>query len=215
MTIYFVKGWCTFASNLKNVRHKIAVIHSLNTKRTLLAKALSCLSGYKFIRNRTVYEWRRMFGVEESQMHHFNNQFLVLSSSFVERITVEFDYPDFVSSGALFADVLSLQSKMDEKVVVCNSPVDTRMIRGLSDLTGRYAAQHYDSVIHVRSTDATEFDGLFTGFYEKHHIPYHLYDGAAEIEDIVNSIVREVEMPKVKSVSSAVYEAIGFCTFKN
>ena len=197
------------------MKHKIAVINFISPGGALLAKALSCLSGYELVQNRTVYEWRRMFGVKESKIHSFNNQLLILSLSFIERITIEFDYSDFISAGAVFTDVLSLQSRIDEKRVECNSPEDAGMIESLLDLSGRYAARHYDTVIHVRNADSTAYDEQSVGFYEKYHIAYHLFDSTDPMKDIIESIIRKVEIPTLRSVDNAIYEATRIVTLKN
>jgi len=197
------------------MKHKIAVIHSMSTEMMLLSKALSCLSGYGVVLNRNVYEWMSMFQIEESQMNRFGNQFLILASSFLHRITSEFYCSDFVSTGAVFTDVLSLQLKIDKKSIVCESPEDARMIKILLEMTGRYAASHYDAVIHVCTADSKSFDEYSIGFYKKYNMAYLLYDGADQMKDIVEHIVREVEIPKVQSVDRALYEAIRAVTFKN
>jgi len=196
------------------MKNKIAVINLINTERTLLAKALSCASGYQFIQNRNIYEWQKLFQIDENQIYCFNNQFLLLSSSFIKRTKSEFKYPAFVSNGAVFSEVLFLKSNINEKFSELYKPEEIEMIEILLDLTGRYAARHYDMVIHVRNADSGNFDELSIGFYEKHRIAYRLYDNG-DIKDIIENIISEVEIPKALPVDSAIYDATLLVTFKN
>ena len=181
----------------------------------LLAKALSNVSGYEYILNRPVYEWRRLYQIDESQMYTFINQFLIISSSIFQRIEEEYEFSPFVSSGAIFSEVLSLKSKMDEKRIELYEPKEFEMIEYLLNLTGRYAARHYDMVIHVQNPYFESFDKLSIGFYEKYHITYKLYNGDNDMEETLKNIIHEVEIPMVQSTESAIYRAIQLVTFKN
>ena len=196
------------------MKHKIAVINFKDTERTLLAKAISCMSGYQFVQNRNMYEWMNLFKIDEGKIYSFENQFLLLSSSFIKRIKSEFRTSDFISNGSAFTEVLSLKSKMNEKSVEMNKPEEMAMIKSLLNISGRYAAQNYDMIIHVKNTDSMNFDELAIRFYEKYHIAYKLYDGSNNMQNLVENIIREVEMPMVQSVESAIYEAEQLVNFK-
>jgi len=193
---------------------KIAAINFIDSEQTLLSKTLSCASGYQFIQNRNIHEWQKLYQIDDSQIYSFKNQFLLLSSSFIKRSKSEFKCLAFVSNGAVFSEVLSLKSKMNEKSVELDNPKEIEMIEILLDLTGRYAAQHYDMVIHVRNADSANFDELSISFYEKYHITYKLYDGN-NIKDNLENITRDVEIPIALPVESAIYEAVRLVTFKN
>ena len=190
----------------KDMKHKIAVINFINTERMFLAKALSCTSGYWLTQNRNVYEWKSLFKIDESQIYSFNNRFLIIASSFIERINLDSIFSDFISDGAVFTEVLLLNLKMNEKSVEFNKQAEIAMIENILNVTGKYAAQHYDMVIHVKNTDSKSFDELSVKFYEKYNIAYRLYDGG-NIKDILKNIIREIEIPQTQSVESAVYEA--------
>ena len=193
---------------------KIAVIHSIEPERTLLAKTLSCASDYEFIQNRNIYEWERLFHIDESQIYCFQNQFLLMASSFIERIKSESENAAFISNGAVFSEVLKLKSKMDEKTVGQYRPQEIEMIDNLLNITGRYAAHHYDLVIHVKTGKSANFDELSVRFYEKYHVAYNIYDAGNSVKDVFENIIREVELPLVKPVEMAIYEAERLVIFK-
>lgn len=189
---------------------KITVVNFIDSEQTLLAKTLSCASGYQFIQNRDIHEWQRLFQIDESQIYSFNNQFLLTSSSFIKRIKSEFKYPAFISNGAVFSEVLLLKSKLNEKY----KPKEIEMIEMLLDLTGKYAARHYDLVIHVQNADSKSFDELSVKFYEKYNIAYKLYY-CSDIKDTLENIIREVEIPAALSIENAIHETVRLVTFKN
>ena len=194
---------------------KIAVINSMDSERTILAMALSCASGYPFIQNRTMYEWKKLYQIKENQLYSFNNQSLILSASLVERIKSEFDFTDFISNGAAFTEVLSLKLKMDEKSVKPYKPVEIAMIDNLLNITGKYAANHYDLILHVCNAGAKSFDELHAGFFEKYHIAYKLYEGGNDPQDILKNIMQEVGMPIKLPAGIAMYKAVKLVTFKH
>jgi len=196
------------------MKNKIAVINSIDSERSLLSQALSCVSGYQLVQNRNIYEWKKLFHIDEDQIDSWENHFLIMSSSFIKRIKSEFKYPAFVSNGAVFSEVLSLKSNLNEKFIELYNHEEIEMIEILLDLTGKYAAQHYDMVIHVQNADSTNFDELSINFYEKYHITYKLYDGN-NVNDIIENIIQEVKVPIALPVESAIYEAVKFVTFKN
>ena len=171
-----------------------------------MAKALSCASGYQFVQNRTMREWKRLYKIDESQIFSFENQFLLISSSFIKRIKSEFRSSDFISNGAAFTEVLCLKSNMNENRIELRKPEEKTILKSLLNIAGRYAALHYDMVIHVRNTDSPEFDELSFRFYEKYGIAYKIYDRGCNTTDIIESIIREVDIPKLQSVESAIYE---------
>ena len=194
--------------------HKIAVINFIDSERTLLAKALSCASGYQLVQNRNIYEWTKQFRIDENQLYSWENQFLLMSSSFIKRIKSEFKFSTFISNGAAFTEVLSLKSKLNEKSIESYQPQEKTMLKSLLKITGRYAAQHYDLVIHVRNADSTNFDELSVKFYEKYHIPYKLYDKGDSLKDVFENIIREVEIPQALPAENAIYEAERLVNFK-
>jgi len=194
---------------------KIAVANFTDSERTFLSKSLSCASGYRFIQNRNIYEWLRLYQIDESEICGFENQFLLAVSSFIERINSEFQNSAFISNGAVFSEALSLKFKMNEKSVELNNSKETAIIENILNITGKYAARNYDLVIHVQNADSTNFDELSVSFYDKYHIPYKLYDGKKNINDILKNIAQEVEIPVVQSLESAIYETAGLVKFKN
>jgi len=189
---------------------KIAVINFKGAERTLLATALSCASGYQLVQDRNIYEWIRLYHIDEKQMDNWETQFLLMSSSFVKRIKSEFRNSSFVSNGAAFSEVLALNEK-----VVGLKPEEIAILNSLLNVTGRHAARHYDLVVHVQNTGSAFFDELSIRFYEEHHIAYRLYDGSKKIKDVFENIIREVEMPMVRSAESAIYEAEQLVFYKN
>ena len=199
---------------MKNV-FKIAVINCMDTERTILAMALSCASGYLSIQNRTMYEWKKLYGIKDHQLYNFNNQSLLLSASWIERMKLEIIFSEYISNGAAFSEILSLKLKIAEKSIKPYKPAEVAMIENILDTSGRYAACNYDIVIHVRNAATTDFDELHAGFYEKYHINYKMYDGDNDMQDILENIMNDVETPIKLPAASAMYKAIRLVTFKN
>lgn len=194
---------------------RIALIHFIETERTLLAKMLSCVSGYEFVINRDIYEWKRLYHIDDSRVNSFENQFLLLTSSFIERVKSETDQSAFISNGAVFSEALTLKLKINEKKIECYQPEEIEMIESLLNIAGRYAAHHYDQVIHIQSSDTTSFNEMSVAFYEKYHVAYKIFDGNSKLNDIFENIIQKIEIPRVQPLENAIYEAVRLVTFKN
>ncbi|MCL2073704.1 MAG: hypothetical protein FWH18_07275 [Marinilabiliaceae bacterium] len=194
---------------------KIAVTNFKNADRTLLAETLSCLSDLQLVQNRTMHEWEKIYNINETQKDIWENQFLLISSSFVKRIKSEFIISNFISNGAAFSEVLSLKAKINEKSIELHKLEEFNMLKSLLNITGRYAAEHYGIIIHVKNTDSSKFDDLSVRFYDKYRINYKLFDGDNNLKNIVENITGEIEIPKVQSIDSAIYKAERLVNFKN
>jgi hypothetical protein len=64
----------TFAEK-NDMKQNIAVINFMKPENTILAQALSCVSGYPLVQNRTFYEWKKLLQIDEKKMFNFKNQF--------------------------------------------------------------------------------------------------------------------------------------------
>ena len=193
---------------------KIAVVNFIDSDRTLLAKALSCASGYQLVQNKNIYEWIKQFHIDENKLYNWENQFLLISLSFVKRIKTEFQFSTFISNGAAFTEALSLQSKHNNKAIELYQPQEKAILKNLLKITGKYAAKYYDTVIHIQNAEAAEFDKLSVKFYNKHHIPYKLYNSGHSLKDVFETIISEVEIPQILLADNAIYEAEHLVNFK-
>ena len=195
--------------------NRIAVINFLDSERTLLAQALSCASGYPLVQNRSMYEWRKLFKIDESKMTRFENQFLLISASITERIKHEVAFSDFISDGAVFSDALSLQSIMNEKSVEWQKAKKVEMVKNLLYITGKYAAHQYNPVIHIRNNASEDFDEMSIGFYEKYSIAYKMYYSNNDLKDILETIIQETKIPVLLLEEYAIYKAKRLINFTN
>jgi len=199
---------------MNTMKKKIAIINSKTDKRTVLAIALSNASHYQFLQNRNVYEWQRKFQIDDHQVYDFQNQFLILSSSFVKRIKSEFENESFISCGAAFSEIISLKSKLNCSSIDFYQPKEQTMIESLLNVSGRYAADHYDLVIHVQNPDSTGFDEYSDEFYRNHNIAYKTYQDD-DLKNTLEDIFQQTEIPKTLSAESAIFEAEQLFNFKN
>lgn len=193
---------------------KIAIINFKDSEGPLLAKALSIVTGSQLVQNRNMYEWRKLFSIDEKKMDIWDNQFLTMSSSFIKRIKSEFQNSDFISNGAAFSEVLLLMSRVNDKSIEFNHE-ELGMLYSMLNISGRYASEHYDLVIHIRSIDCISLDELSINFYDKHHISYQLFDCGINLKEILVNIIREVELPMIQLLDNAIYEADRSVNFKN
>jgi len=191
---------------------KIAVVNFKEDARMFLAEALSSMSGYPLVQNRNIYEWIRMYQIDENQLNSWENQFLLMSSSLVKRIKSEYRHSEFIADGAVFSETLSL--KLNEKSIVLKQE-EIAILESMLGITGRHASAHYDRVIHIQNEDSAAFDELSIRFYDKYQIAYRLYDCKEDMEEMIEHIIREVELPAVEEVRNALDKAERFVNFKS
>ena len=203
-----------FCTKIKVMERKIAVINFKESEGILLAKALSCASGYQLALNLNVCEWIRRFRIDEKQIDAWENQFLLVASSFFKRIETEWFIAEFISNGAAFTEALYLKWKINERRLELN-PEESALLKSMLQVTGRHAAAHYCPVVHVKNAVAASFDDLSIHFYKKFQIAYRLYDGETPMIELLEKIIRDLEIPVVELPDKAMYEAERLVNFKN
>jgi len=192
---------------MKDMKNKVAVVNFDIPQRTLLAVALTCLTDYQLVQNRHIYEWKRLYQMDENLMNGWDHQVLFISSSFVQRVNSESLFSEFISNGAVFSEIFSLKSKLNEGLVEQYQPHEMTMLDSLLHVAGRYASLYYDQVIHIRNAISANFDEMSVSFYEKHHIAYKLFEGGNDMKTILESVAREVDIPIAQTAEGAIYEA--------
>lgn len=194
--------------------HKILVINFIKEHRSIFAKALSNISGYDLLQNRTIYEWKHLFHIEEDYIDAWENQFLIISSSFFEQINLEHNSSNFISIGASCCDVLALKSRLEEKTIELSSD-EIMMLESLLNIIGRYTAKKNYQVIHICNVSTKTLDELSVRFYKKYNIDYRLYNDYDNIKNILEYIVQDFEISVLESLESAIYKAEKIVTYKN
>ena len=195
------------------MKTKVAIVGFEDSQRTILSVALTRLSGYQLIQNRNHHEWLKLFHIDEKQKDKWDNQILYISSSFVERINSVLITPEFISNGATFSEVLYLKSKLNEGTVKMYEPQEIDVLDCLLHVACKHVALHYDMVMHIRNAFSAGFDEMSAAFYEKYLIPYKIYEGDGKTANILENVIRDVEIPKKLSVENAIYEAERFINF--
>lgn len=180
------------------------------SNRTLIAYALSQLTGIQFLRGRTMYEWSKIYDIASKDDFGWKNIFLVSSSSLIERIESEWKTPDsFIFDGATFSDLMYLRLTHRDKTKGEVNSERSRIMTSLENICFSYAAHHYDMVIHLETP--AEFQTpheteLFERMFDGHKIPYQIYDGTL-LKDTLEKIVAHLELPTVMEVENALCKA--------
>jgi len=185
---------------------KIAIAGWPKSNKTLLALALSNMTGIPFIQNRTMYEWRKIYGLADSPNPEWKDMYLIASSSFFERVVMESYYDQFISDGASFSELMWLKfclEKQQQGKIQCDSDKTTGSLEHVCAL---HAAQQYDFIIHAVSGASPCINDLYMQLYAKYHLPFKVY--STEImEEAVNEIKNDLHLPVKHSVESAIYQA--------
>jgi hypothetical protein len=186
---------------------KIAVTGTPCSNKTLIALSLSYITEILFIQNRTMYEWHQLYDIAGTgEKTAWKNMFLIAASSFVERTETEARYDCFISDGAVFSELMHLQS-VDGGM---ESPKVQReresIVQGLEHVCMSYAAKQYDAIIHLCNGKDTQANELYIRLYGKYGIPYRHYQ-ANNIAGTLTQALADMNLKAKYSVERGIYQA--------
>ena len=190
------------------MKTRIAVSGMPKSDRTLIAYALSQLTGIPFLQGRTMYEWTKLYEIALNGDFSWKENFLISSSAFIERIEMEGRAGSFISDGAVFSELMFL--KLTKDIQKGNMPSERdKIMASLDNVCFGYAAGHYDLVAHIetpapyRMPDETK---LFESMFDSRDIPYEIYPSDTPEETMENIVVR-LDIPTRMIVGNALYLA--------
>ena len=185
---------------------KITISGQSGRNITFLALALSNLTGIPYIRNKTMYEWCKLCGVDDSGKLKWKDMILISSISFYERAAIELHYDRFISDGISFTELIWLKSNFEKRHLSKRKNEWSRIIGNMEKVSASYAAQQYNIIIHSGSeTDSDIFD-LYIQMYEKFNLTYKVYNTESP-ETVVDKIAFDLKLHKINTVEYAIYKA--------
>ena len=188
------------------MKTKIAIAGWPKSNKTMLALALSNMTGIPYIQNRTMYEWRKIHDLTDSPNPEWKDMYLIASSSFFERALMESYYEQFISDGASFSELMWLKFCLEERQPGKIQFDRNKTTESLEHVCALHAAQQYDFIIHAVSGDSPCINDLYGQLYAKYHLTYRMYSTEI-IEETVNEIKNDLHLPVKHSVESAIYQA--------
>jgi len=178
---------------------KIAIAGLPKSNKTLLAQALSYMTDIPVIRNKTMYEWHKIFDFHDSKNLTWKDMFLIAVSSFFERAENETMFDRFISDGASFSELMWLKLNFAQQLERGQRDVVER----LEIFCASHAARQYDFIIHA---GAAESDDDYVQLYRRYRIPYKIY-GTDFPEQSLREIANDLRLPVKYSVENSIYQA--------
>jgi hypothetical protein len=186
---------------------KIAVTGTPCSNKTLIALSLSYITGIPFIQNMTMYEWCRLYDITGTgEKTAWKNMFLIAASSFVERTENEARYDCFISDGAVFSELVYLQSVDGEEVSPMVQHERNNIVQGLEHVCMSYAVKQYDAIIHLCSGKDTQANELYIRLYREYGVAYKQYR-ANDIAGTLTHALADLNLQVKYSVERGIYQA--------
>jgi hypothetical protein len=189
------------------MKMKIAVTGAPCSNKTLIALSLSYITEIPFIQNRTMYEWYRLYDIAGTgEKTAWKNMFLIAASSFVERTETEARYDCFISDGAVFSELVYLQSVDGEEVSPKVRRERKNIVQGLEHVCMSYAVKQYDAIIHLCNGKDTQANELCIRFYREYGVAYKQYR-ANDIAGTLTHVLADLNLQVKYSVERGIYQA--------
>ena len=188
------------------MKAKIAIAGWPQSNKTLLANTLSNMTGIPFIRNKTIYEWRKTYNFPELIGWEWSDMFLISLSSLVERVETESKFDSFISDGASFTEIVYLKSNFAKQGPNKMQSERNKMLESLEKVSLSYAAGKYDFIIHACANDPLCVNGMYEQLYVKYKLPYKMYY-TESINDALPDIITDLGLPVKLSIESSIYKA--------
>lgn len=187
---------------------RISISGMPRSARTLIANALSQLTGLPFIQGRTMYERQKMFDLCTDNGLSWKDVFFISSSSLIERIEMEGKVAKFVSDGAVFTELMYLKFTENFNKEKPRSEKD-RILMSLENVCFNHAVRHYDLVVHIEAP--TQFKALgetefFKNVFDIRKVPYLIYT-SDPAEKTLEGIISYLNIPTKMTVDNALYIA--------
>jgi hypothetical protein len=186
---------------------KIAVTGTPCSNKTLIALSLSYITEIPFIQNRTMYEWYRLYDITGTgEKTVWKNMFLIAASSFVERTETETRYDSFISDGAVFSELVYLQSVDGEEASPKVRRERKNIVQGLEHVCMSYIAKQYDAIIHLFNGKDTQANELYIRLYREYGVAYKQYR-ANDIAGTLTHALADSDLQAKYSVERGIYQA--------
>ena len=184
---------------------KIAVTGLPKSGKTFLGEALSNITGIPFIQNMTLYEWYKLYNIQQAS--EWKDMFLIASSSFINRIEMEMKYENFISDGASFSETIYAGAMMNMHSQNRIEKERHKILESLENVSARYAVRQYDFVVHLMNNACrTNEEDMYIRFFNKNNIHYKscLIESFSET---LRKILAELHLPVKMSIENALYES--------
>jgi hypothetical protein len=189
------------------MKTKIAIAGLPKSNKTSLAQALSNMTGIPCIRNKTMYEWNRIYDLFDSKNDlGWKDMFLIAASSFFERAKVESYFERFISDGASFSELMCLKINYANQLQDKTNNKRNEIIETLERVSGLYAARQYDFIIHADTSNNVSLAvDFYRELYIKYNIPYKIYC-TEYLEQALREISNDLNIPMKQSIESSIYQ---------
>jgi len=187
------------AGKFITMNRKIAITGMPRTNKTLLALALSNMTDIPYIRSKTMYEWRWIFGITSTVRLKWKDMLMIASSSFCDRAKTETYYDEFISDGASFSELMWMKSNLAKPL----RRQQNEVVESLEMLCASYAARQYDFIIHAGTSGNDDF---YVQMYRQYQIPFNIYSTEFP-EQSLKEILKDIHVPVKNSVESSIYMA--------
>ncbi|MDR1552685.1 MAG: hypothetical protein LBS69_04385 [Prevotellaceae bacterium] len=186
---------------------KIAVTGTPGSNKALIALSLSYITKTPFMQNRTMYEWFQLYDITGTgEKTAWKNMFLIAASSFIERTETETRHDRFISKGAVFSELVYMQSVdgMEENPGVRREREN--IVQGLEHVCMSYAVKQYDAIIHLYNGKDTQANELYIRLYGKYGMPYRQYQ-ANNIAGTLMQALADLNLKAMYSIERGIYQA--------
>jgi hypothetical protein len=184
---------------------KIAIVGLPRCNKTLLANALSEMTGIPFIQTLSVYEWRTVFNIDGYRSPEWKDMLLIAFCSFFDRVETESHFDQFISDGASFSEFVCLKSALAKNDSGRMKYERNRNVNRLEKICFSYAAEQYDRVVHILMDDDRAND-LYVDLYAKYGIPYKLCR-METVESVLKEMANDLDLPMKNTVEGAIFQA--------
>ena len=192
-----------FAEKLIKMKSKIAITGWPGGNKTLLAQALSDMTGIPYIRTRTMYEWRKCFHLSETSKMRWKEMFLIAAASFFDRVATESYYDRFISDGASFSELIWLKSHAAKQTRSSMKNERSKLMENLEYISATHAAAQYDFIVHAGKGNQED---LYMQLYMKYGMTYREYE-TENIVETISEIAKDLHLPVIHSAVSSVFQA--------
>ena len=188
------------------MNRKIAITGLSGCKHTLLAPTLSNLTGFPFIRNKTMYEWCRLCNVADPNKPKMKDLLMIALFSFLERVVIESYYDQFISDGISFTELILFKSHFEKQHPDKRLNKWSGIVENLEKVSASYAAQQYDIIIHICDESDIYTNDLYIQLLRKYNLPYKMYNND-NLENVISEIVNDLGLHQIISIENAIYHA--------
>jgi len=184
---------------------RIAITGSTHSRRTILAEALSAMSGLDLIScpsySSIAAKYKLDLDISKCQ---WPDSFVYCMGAFTQRILAERGLEDeYISDGSVLNEISWLKSRYPHIELI----YERSMIQSLENVIVDYVSNEYDFIFHIDSNDLSDvIDLCLKQIFLQCNIKHHIIDGANS-EDALNQILDHLQVKPVLSAKHALLSA--------